>query len=74
MYLLAFIVVCAWRVAAFHKPNLVRDILVRALEALKPTHAYIGNDHGRCDQFHVRSHAFESRSRSFSQALTQELS
>ena len=33
-------------------------------------HAYTRNDHGRCGQFHVRTHAFESRSGFYSQALT----
>ena len=54
--------------------NLVKDILERALEVLKPTHVYIRNNHARCDQFYVRSHAFERRSLSYSQALKQELS
>ena len=33
-------------------------------------HAYTRNDLGCCGQFHVRSHAFESRSGFYSQALT----
>ena len=52
------------------KPNLVRDIFERALEALKMMHAYTRNDHGCCDQFHVLSHALESRSGFYSQVLT----
>ena len=52
------------------KPNLVRDIFERALELLKRMHGYTRNDHGRCGQFHVRSHALESRSGFYSQALT----
>ena len=52
------------------KPNLVRDIFERALEALKRMHAYTRSDHGRCGQFHDRSHALESRSGFYSQALT----
>ena len=31
---------------------------------------YTRNDHGRYGQFHVRSHAVESRSSFYSQALT----
>ena len=52
------------------KPNLVRDTFERALEALKMIHAYTRNYHGCCGQFHVRSHALESRSGFYSQALT----
>ena len=52
------------------QPNLVRDIFERALEALKMIHAYTRNHHGCCCQFHVRSHALESRSGFYSQALT----
>ena len=52
------------------KPNLVREIFERALEALKRMHAYTRNDPGCCGQFHVRTHALESRSGFHSQALT----
>ena len=53
------------------KPILVRGPYERVLEALSMMHAYMRNDHGRCGQFHVRSHAFESRSGLYSQALTR---
>ena len=56
--------------ATLLKPNLVRDIFERAHEALKMIHAYTRNYHGCCGQFHVRSHALESRSGFYSQALT----
>ena len=57
------------------KPNLVRDIFERTLEALIRMHVYTRNDngrcsHGRCCQFHVRWQEFERRSRLYSQALT----
>ena len=51
------------------KPYLIRDIFKRALKALGSIHAFTRIDHGRCGQLHVSSHAFESRSGFYSQAL-----
>ena len=54
------------------KPNFVRDIFERVLEAFKRTHAHMRNDHSRCDQFRVRPHAFESRCGSYNKRDSAE--